>query len=69
MNDTFRFKGVVGSFRPKDRDYLVADGEYVRRPDGKLFIVRITDKLSLERVEAKNVPVDAVIVDLIKIEV
>lgn len=64
--DTFFFKGIKGVFQTKDREYHCQDGDYVRRPDGKLFRVEIKDRMRLFPVEVSMLPPDAVIVDLVK---
>lgn len=66
MVDTFEFedqRSVI--YRPKDREYRCQDGEYVRRPDGKLYRV-IVDGLTYDPVGAEEIPEGAVIIDLIK---
>lgn len=67
MTDTYFFKGIKGVFQPKDREYYCQNGEYVRLPDGKLFLVEIKDRIRLFPVEASTLPPSAVIVDLVKI--
>jgi len=71
MTDTYFFKGIEGVFRPKDREYYCQNGDYIRRPDGELFLVEIKDRIRLFPVEASmlppKLPPNAVIVDLVKI--
>ena len=66
MTNNFEFEDQIGViYRPKDREYLVRDGEYVRRPDGKMFRV-IVDGLTYDPVGSDEVPEGATIVELVK---
>ncbi|HAI22789.1 TPA: hypothetical protein DCP77_04045 [Candidatus Collierbacteria bacterium] len=63
--DTFSF-GIEGVFQTKDREYHCQNGDYVRRPDGKLFRVEVKDRMKLFPVEASMLPPGSVVVDLVK---
>lgn len=68
MTDTFMFKGIMGIYEPKDREYYCQNGEYVRLPNGNMYLIEITDRIDLIPVEASAVPANAVIIDLVRVK-
>lgn len=66
--DTYFFKDWPETLRPKDKDYYCVHGDYVRRPDRKLFLVSLVegDLIRLIPVtEPSTVPEGANIIDLV----
>ena len=67
--DTYFFKDWFGILRPADREYYCVSGDYVRRPDGKLYRVSLIEGeiIKLCSVNQADVPEGANIVDLVPI--
>ncbi len=65
--DIFVFSDLFGSFRPKDKEYHCHDGEYIRRPDGAIFLVIIeTNKKRIKKIKPTEMLNDVSVIELVR---